>query len=74
MANLLPMSVCDLNLHTKKAKCVLSKAFLEHVVVDLVYKFDEKPTTSVLKSELTAKVPFKCFWVTTSESTVVLSM
>ena len=47
MANLLPMGVCDRNLHTKKAKGTLSKAFLEHVVVDLVYKFDEKPMTSV---------------------------
>ena len=27
-------------------------------MVDLVYKFDEKSTTSVSKGELTAKVPF----------------
>ena len=29
---------------------------------ELVYKFDEMSTTSVLKGELTAKVPFKLFW------------
>ena len=30
-------------------------------MVELVYKFDEKPTASVLKGKSTAKVPFKLF-------------
>ena len=37
------------------------KAFLEHTMVQLVYKFDEKSSTSDLKGILTAKVPFKLF-------------
>ena len=37
------------------------KAFLEHTVAELVYKFDGKSTTSVRKVESTAKVPFKLF-------------
>ena len=40
----------------------MRKAFLERAVVDLVYKFDEKSTTSVCKGESIAKVPFKHFW------------
>ena len=39
----------------------IRKAFLELAVVELVYKFDEKSTASVLKGESTAKVPFKLF-------------
>ena len=35
------------------------KAFQEHAVVELVYKFDEKSTTSFCKGESSAKVPFK---------------
>ena len=31
-------------------------------MVELVYKFDEKSTTSDRKGELTAKVLFKLFW------------
>ena len=34
------------------------KVFLERAVVELVYKFDKKSTTSVSKGESTAKVPF----------------
>ena len=55
----------------KKSKCALNKEildshnkesiFLEHAVVELVYKFDEKPTTSVSKGELTSKMPLT-FW------------
>ena len=39
----------------------LLKAFLERAVIELVYKFNEKSTTSVRKGESTAKVPFLLF-------------
>ena len=57
------MGVCDRNcviLQTKRARDTLNKkildllyekAFLEHEVVELVYKFDQKTTASVNKGE-----------------------
>ena len=50
------MSLCDCNyviVLTNRARCTLYKnllyeeVFLERVVVELVYKFDEKSTASV---------------------------
>ena len=54
------MSVCDRKcviLQTKRARCALNKEildshnkesiFIERAVIELVYKFDEKPTASV---------------------------
>ena len=55
------MGLCKCNyviLQTNRARCALneeildlltSKAFLERAVIELVYKFDEKSTTSVEK-------------------------
>ena len=37
----------------------MKKAFLEHAVVELVYKFNKKPTTSVGRGNSIAKVSFK---------------
>ena len=38
---------------------LMRKECLKCAVVELVYKFDEKSTASVLKGGSTAKVPFK---------------
>ena len=35
---------------------------MERAVIELVYKFDEKSTTSVCKGKATSTVPFKHFW------------
>ena len=52
------MSLCDRNcviVLTNRARCALYKnllyeeSVLERIVVELVYKFDEKSTASVLK-------------------------
>ena len=40
----------------------MRKVFLDHAVVELVYKFDEKSTASVQKGESFAKVLFKRSW------------
>ena len=42
---------------------LIRKTCLEHTVVELVYKFDEKSTASVRKGKSTAKVLFKPFCI-----------
>ena len=68
------MGLCDRNcviLRTNGAKEIMifsmKKVFLEHAVIELVYNFDEKSTTSVS----TAKVPFKLFWGVTDVYTYI---
>ena len=54
----LPMELCDVILRTNRVRCALiwksfiystRRAFLEHAVVELVYKFDEKSYCECLK-------------------------
>ena len=58
-------------LRTNGARCALNKEILDLLneesvsgvrIVELVYKFNEKFTTSVQKGKSTVKVPFKVFW------------
>ena len=50
---------CLNKMHIKKEILIYSttKVFLDRAVVELVYKFDEKSTTSSCKGESTAKLP-----------------